>query len=236
MPDNKEEKKEEGNLPDPVMDVLKDLQEKVNAIQKPAEEKPEPVKTVPSWVQERESEKKAMGFTEEQMQAHERSIARAQAPVTEQAAWSTLEKRQDLDKYRKEIQDELKIYRPEAKTADLLEKIYFMVKGRHADSAPASSAPVKPRPGERVASSRVSGGPGYTGSEGGSSTEKEPSDKSEELNEAEAITARKLGVDGKRFALARNSGKDITPLKKADERTSTNGADFELRRLQGGRR
>jgi hypothetical protein len=231
-----EPKKDEGNLPDPVMDVLKDLQEKVNAIQKPqAEEKPAE-KAPPAWVAEREAEKKAMGFTEEQMQAHERSIARAQAPVVEQSAWAGLEKRQDLDKYRKEIEDELKIYRPEAKTADLLQKIYFMVKGRHADSAPADEKKPAPKPGERVASSRVSGGPGYSGSEGGSSTEKEDLDKDAQLSEAEEITANKLGVDPKRFALSRNAGKDITSLRKTEDRPVGNGADFDLRRMQGGRR
>ena len=231
MPDNKDEKKEEGNLPDPVMDVLKDLQEKVNAIQKPTEEKP----TVSS-VDQRASLQKRLGFTDDQMAAYEESQAKMNAPVVAQTGWARLEKRSDLDKYRKEIEKELEIYRPELHTPEIMEKIYFMVKGRHADSAPAPETKTSPKPGERVASSRVSGGPGYSGAEGGSSTEKEQADKSEQLTEAEAVTAKKLGVDEKRFALARNSGRDITPLKKADERTSTTGADFELRRLQGGRR
>lgn len=231
-----DEEKKEGNLPDPVMDVLKDLQEKVENLKKPAEEKPA-APTVPSWVQEREAEKKAMGFTEEQMQAHERSIARAQAPQVEQSAWAGLEKRSDLDKYRKEIEDELKIYRQEVRTPDLLQKIYFMVKGRHADSAPAAGAgEPKPKPGERVVSSRVSGGPGYSGAEGGAGADKPEADKSEQLSEAEAVTARKLGVDEKRFALSRNVGKDIIGLRKPDERPVGNGADFDLRRMQGGRR
>ena len=218
--------------PDPVADVLKELKEQVESLKKPVEEKPKKP-TVPAWVEEREAEKKALGFTEEQMQAHERSIARAQAPMVEQSAWASIEKRQDLDKYRKEIEDELKIYRPEAKTPDLLQKIYFMVKGRHADSAPAAPAP---KPGERVASSRVSGGPGYSGTEGGAGSEKPTEDKSENLSEAEAATAQKLRVDPKRFALSRNVGKPIKALQKPDERPAGNGADFEMRRMQGVRR
>jgi hypothetical protein len=229
-----EPKKDQEPKPDPVADVLKDLSAKVDALKK-AEEKPaeEKTPTVPSWQVEREAEKKALGFTEEQMQAHERSIARQQAPMVEQTAWATLEKRQDLDKYRKEIEEELKIYRPEVRNPDLLQKIYFMVKGRHADSAPAA-APA-PKPGERVASSRVSGGPGYSGTEGGTGSEPKPEDKSEELNEAEAATAAKLGVDPKRFALSRNSGKDISVFKK-EAPASTTGADLELKRLQEARR
>ena len=230
-----DEKPKEDEKPDPVMDVLADLQKKVDDLKKPVEEKPA-APSVPSWVAEREAERKALGFTEEQMQAHERSVARQQAPANEAAAWSTLEKRQDLDKYRKEIEEELKIYRPEAKTADLMQKIYFMVKGRHADSAPVPKADEK-KPGDRVASSRVSGGPGYSGTEGGAGSDKLPEDKSGDLNEAEAMTANKLGVDPKRFALSRNSGKDITPLRKPVELPSAStGADLELRRLQGTRR
>jgi len=232
-PTNEDPKKEEGNLPDPVMDVLKDLQTKVADLNKPKDEEPKAT-TVPNWQQEREAERKALGFTEEQMQAHERTIARAQAPVIERTAWSALEKRQDLDKYRKEIEAEVAIYPQERRTPEILEKIYFMVKGRHADSAPAPKVEEK-KPADRVASSRVSGGPGYSGTEGGSSAEKETPDKSEELDDMERMTAKKLGVDEKRFALSRNSGRDITPFKK-EAPAATSGADLELKRLQGARR
>jgi hypothetical protein len=116
-----------------------------------------------------------------------------------------------------------------------MEKIYFMVKGRHADSAPAPEPKTQKKDGG-VASSRVSGGPGYSGSEGGTSSEKEEQDKNEQLNEQEAMTAKKLGVDPKRFAASRNSGRDITSLRKPDDRPLATGADLELKRLQGARR
>lgn len=234
------EKKDESNLPDPVMDVLKDLQEKVSKIpkgdEKPIEERKAP--TVPTYADQRASLQKRMGFTDDQMAAYEESQNRIQAPIIAQTGWSHIEKRSDIDKYRKEIEDEIRTggYPKERQTPDVMEKIYFMVKGRHADSAPAEERRAAPKPGERVASSRVSGGPGYSGSEGGSSTEKEATDKSEDLTEQEATVSKKLGVDPKRFALARNSGRDITPLRKTDERPTGNGADFDLRRMQGGRR
>lgn len=231
MPD---EKKTEDQKPDPVMDVLNDLQKKVEELKKPVEEKPA-APTVPTRAEQRADLQKRLGFNDDQMAAYEQDQASRQAPLVEQTAWANLSKRQDLDKYRKEIEEELSHYRPESKTPEILEKVYFMVKGRHADSAPTPAA--SPKPGERVASSRVSGGPGYSGTEGGASSDPKPADKSDELNEAEAIAANKLGVDHKRFALSRNSGKDITPLKRAPEvPAAANGADLELRRLQGARR
>jgi len=232
MPD---EKKEEGNLPDPVMDVLKDMQERISKLPK-VDEKPEaPASTVPTYADQRAALQKRLGFSDDQMAAYEESQRSIQAPLVERSGWDSINKRTHFEKYKAEIDAEVANYRSEVRTPEIMEKIYHMIVGRHAESAPPA-APA-PKPGERVASSRVSGGPGYSGSEGGSSTEKEPANKSEQLSEAEAETAKKLGVDEKRFALSRNSGRDITPLKKpVDQPSATTGADLELRRMQGARR
>jgi hypothetical protein len=229
---SEETPREEGNLPNPVMDVLKDMKAKIDNLQKTEDKQDPPAPTVPAYAAQRANLQKRMGFTDDQMAAYEESQLKLNAPAVEQAAWSHLEKRPDLDKFRADIEKELAIYPQERRTPDIMEKIYFMVKGRRADPAPAAPAP---KPGERVASSRVSGGPGYSGSEGGQTQEKKDEPASDQLDDREIDTARKLGVDSKRFALSRNSGKDITPLRKPDERSSATGADFELKRMQGRR-
>lgn len=234
MPDIEKKPDEKPPVDESITKVLEDLRVAADKINKP-DEKPE-VPSVPDYTAQREADRKALGFTEEQMQAHERTVARTQAPVIEQTAWSVLEKRPDLEKYRKEIQAEAERYPQERRNPQLMEMIYHMIRGKHMDDKPVTETkPVVPRT-NRVESSRVSAGPGYSGTEGGTSTEKEPADRNEQLSEAEANTARKLGVDEKRFALSRSTGRDITPLKRQDDRQATTGADLELRRLQGARR
>ena len=227
-----DEEKKEGNLPDPVMDVLKDLQEKVASIQKPAEEKP--VVSVPDSNAQREADRKALGFTEDQMAAHERSQMRVNAPVMERTAWATLEKKSDLDTYRKEIEAELAIYPQERRTPDIMEKIYYMVRGKHADSKPAGD----PKKAPKVEGSRVTGGPGYTGADpsmsGGGRGEGAGSDDGE-LDEAEKFVADKLGVDHKEYAASKKAGKEIRTLRPQDQRPVTSLADIELRRMTARR-
>ena len=226
------EKKEE-TKPDPVMDVLNELNKKVEELQKPAEKKPE-ASQVPDWKVQREAERKALGFTEEQMNAHERTIARAQAPIIERTAWSSIDKKPEIETLRKEIEEELRIYRPEQKTPELMEKIYYMVRGKHADSKPAGTA----SKGSKVETTRVSGGPGYTGQEPGMSGGREESaTANEELDDREKFVVSKLQESGveiteKEYAKSRNVGRGIRELRIPDARPVTSMADVELRRLQ----
>lgn len=232
MADNLEEKEKEGNLPDPVMDVLKDLQQKVDAIQ-PKETEKKPVTAGPSYADQREADRKALGFTEEQMAAHERTQMRVNAPLMERTAWSTVEKKADIETYRKEIEAEVAIYRPENRTPEILEKIYYMVRGKHADSKPA----IPPNKGQKVEDRKVSGGPGYTGSEpslsGGRDENRQ--DDNQELDDREKFVADKLGVGHKEYAQAKKVGREIRELKPQDMRPVTSLADVELRRMTGKR-
>jgi len=233
MPENQDPKdKEEGNLPDPVMGVLKDLKEKVDSMTAPKEEP----KTVPvdHWREQREADKKALGFTEEQMQAHERTVARAQAPTVERTAWSTLEKKSDFEALKKDIEKEVSLYPQERRTPEMMEKIYYMVRGQHADSKPAKKDEMKPG---NVEHARITGGPGYTGNEpslGGEREKPEPGTE-EQLDEREKFVADKMGIGHKEYAKSRNVGREIRGLRVPDERPVNSLADVELKRLTGKR-
>jgi hypothetical protein len=235
MVNEAEEKKEEGNLPDPVMDVLKDLQEKVKDL-KPKEEPPK-VQAGPTAFDQREADRKALGFTEEQMAAHERTQMRVSAPLIERTAWATLDKKPDIDTYRKEIEQELSIYPQERRTPDIMEKIYYMVRGKRADSKPAAPA----AKGPKVEETRVSRGPGYTGSEpslSGGREERAP--ENEELDDREKFIVGKfqdagVAITEKDFAKSRNAGRAIRELKLPDARPVTSLADIELKRMTGRR-
>jgi len=231
MPDQEIKTIDEGNLPDPVMDVLKDIKDKVEKMEKPAEETPKSVPTADAWQRAREEERKALGFTEEQMQAHERTVARISAPVVEQSAWSKIEKKADIENYRKEIEEELKLYPPERRNGEMLEKIYYFVKGKHADSKPRET----PRT-TTVERTRVSGGPGYTGADQGLAGGGEGAPSGEaDLSDQEKFVADKLGVGHKDYLQAKKVGKEIRELRIPDTRPVNSLADVELKRLTGKR-
>jgi hypothetical protein len=235
MPENQEPKDktdEKGNLPDPVMDVLKDLKDKVDSMSTPTEEP----KTVPvdHWMGQREADRKALGFTEEQMRAHERAIARAQAPTVERTAWSALEKKPDFETLKKDIEKEASLYPIERRTPEIMEKIYYMVRGQKADSKPVVKDTMKPNSVER---SRITGGPGYTGNEPGmgGAGEKDEAEKDEVLDDREKFVASKLGITEKEYAKSRNVGREIRDLRVPDARPVNSLADVELKRLTGKR-
>src|SRR5947207_3125860 len=103
MPDDSKPKTEEkpGNLPEEVTKVLEDIKAKLENPPVPKEEPKAPV--FPSPLEQRETLKKSLGFTEEQMQAHETLLRQSQAPVQESLGWTKLEKKSDIESYRKEI-------------------------------------------------------------------------------------------------------------------------------------
>lgn len=229
MPPEPKANEEKPPVNEEITKVLEDLREAADKINKPEDEKP--AATTPTYADQREADRKALGFTEEQMQAHERGIARAQAPVIESTAWAKLEKRPDIDMFRKEIETELSIYPQERRTPDLVEKVYYMVKGRRADSKPVAD------PKKGAPDVRVSRGPGYTGADPGL-TGKGADDQGADdnvLDDREKFVAEKLGVTEADYAKSKKVGKHIRELRIPDARPATSLADVELRRLQGRR-
>lgn len=228
-----EEDKDEGNLPDAVTEALKEIREKLDA--PPKKEEP-PVEKGPSANDRRAALQKSLGFTDEQMAAHEQSIMQANAPIIEQTGWTRLEKRPDLDKFRKEIESELAIYPQERRTPDIMEKIYFYVKGKHSDSKPDEKDDKK----GPVTKTRVASGPGYTGQEGGMGARDETGGGGEgddQLSDAEKFVVQKLRDAGekitdKEYATSKKVGRSIRELRVPDTREVRSLADVELRRLQ----
>ena len=232
MPDPKTNEEEKSNLPDEVTKVLEELKTKLDDQNRPPKEETSPPE--PSASNRRASLQQSLGFTDEQMAAHEQSIMAANAPIIEQTGWSKLEKRSDIEKYRKEIESELAIYPQERRTPDIMEKIYYYVKGKHSDSQPAADPKKTP-----VVSTRVSQGPGYTGQEGGMGAREEgaPAGEEEQLTDAEKFVVQKLREAGekitdKEYAMSKKVGRSIRELRVPDTRQVNSLADVELRRLQ----
>ena len=220
-----------GNLPDDVMKTLEEIKAATEKMSQPPPAAPAPSGPSPAE-QEREAMKKSLGYTEEQMRAHEASIMRSQAPIIENLGWARLEKKADIETYRKEIEEEMKLYRQENRTPEIMEKVYLMVKGKHADSRPVPS----PSSSGRVVDTRVSRGPGYSGGEPGLSsggTEDRPGE--EPLSDVEKMVADKLGVSHKDYASSKKAGRAIRELRVPDARPVASLADVELKRMMGTR-
>jgi hypothetical protein len=233
MPPETEKKEEEkkGNLPDAVTEALEEIKKK---LENPPVREEAPVRTGPTVDERRAEIQKKMGYTDEQMSAHEEMIMRSQAPLIENTGWTRLEKKPDIENYRKEIEAELAIYPQERRTPDVMEKIYFMVRGKKLDSKPPEK---KPESGTRVVDSKVSRGPGYSGAEPGLSGSGGADDSKgeEELSDVEKFVAAKLGVSDKDYQTSKAAGKEIRGLRIPDERPATSMADIELRRLTARR-
>ncbi len=227
MPDSSATPNEAAPVNEEITKVLEDLRTAAEKLNKPAEEP----RTAPPIPDRRATLQKSLGYSDEQMAAHEEMIMRAQAPVIENTAWTKLEKKPDVETYRKEIEAELSLYPQERRTPDLLEKVYFYVRGKHADSKPAAGAPKGGAP-----TTRVSSGPGYSGADPGlSAGGGSGAPESEELDDREKFVADKLGVDYKGYAASKKAGKEIRELRVPDSRPVNSLADVELRRMTGKR-
>lgn len=233
MADEPKTEDKSGNLPESVTKVLEDIRAKLDN-QSPKIEAA-PVPAAPSYVDQREELKKSLGYSEDQMHAHEQMILKNNAPVVESLGWSRLEKKADLDTFRKEIESELSLYPQERRTPEIMEKVYYFVKGKHADSKPTATAPAPASSGSRVAETRVTRGPGYSGADPGlpSGGKGEGGGEDLALNDQEKFVASKLGVTEKDYARAREVGRSVRELKIPDTRSSQSMADIELRRLKG---
>lgn len=233
MDEPKPKEEEKPAMNEEVTKVLEELKAATEKLKVPVEEKPAP-SAAPTYADRRASLQKSLGYNDEQMAAHEEMILRAQAPVIERTAWSSIEKKSDLDTYRSEIEKELAIYPQERRTPEIIEKIYFYVKGKHADSKPLTTPEKKPNNVERTTVTR---GPGYTGQEPGMSgggTERTEEEEMK-LTDQEKFVASKMGISETEYAKSRNAGKEIRSLRVPDERPVNSLADIELRRLSGRR-
>lgn len=232
MPDEQETKDQTSTNNEELTKVLEELKTAADRLTKTEEEKPKPVVNTNTINERRAALQKSLGFNDEQMLAHEQMIRDSQAPLIETQAWSALDKKSDIDTYRSEIQQEISLYPQASRTPELLEKVYYMVRGKHADSKPAT----KDSKSSGVERTRVSSGPGYSGNDPGlSSSGSDPKTESTELDEKEKFVADKLGVDHKGYAQSKKVGKEIRELRTPDQRPATSLADIELRRLTGRR-
>ena len=228
-------KENPGNLPEAVTQVLEDIKKKLDGVPTtPTPEQPR-THTGPTASELREDMKKRLGFNEDQMRAHEEMLLTNQAPIIQQLGWNHLDKKKDIETYRKEIEEELKLYPPHQQTPAILEKIYYFVKGKHADSKPAD--PPKPAAGGGAPGTRVVSGPGYSGNDpgvgGGAGARGGEGGEDKPLNDLEKFVASKLGVSEKDYAKARDVGKTIRELRSPDARPVNSLADVELRRMRG---
>lgn len=225
MPEPKPSEEEKKGLPDAVNKVLEDIKAGVEKMNKPAEETSKPSPTAPSWQDQREDYRKRLGFSEEQMRAHEEMSAKQNAPVIENLGWSHLEKKSDLATYRKEIEAELSIYPQERRDPGLMEKIYYYIKGKHADSKAPEKRDEKPV-------ERVTRGPGYSGAETGLPAGGGEGGKGEEeqLTDVEKFLAAKFGTSEAAYAKAKKERRDFRGIKPASLEAK-GMADLELNRL-----
>lgn len=231
MPEPIDKSEEKSPVNEEITKVLEDLRVAAERINKGPDEPLKPAAVAPTYADRRAELQKSLGFTDSQMAAHEQMIRENNAPMVEQQGWSKLEKRSDIETYRKEIESELAIYPVDRRTPDVMEKIYYMVRGKHADSKPVTKEPAK------VERTRVSGGPGYTGSEPGMSGRDSGGEGAgdQELDDREKFVADKLGVGHAEYAKSKKVGKEIRELRVADTRPVNSLADVELRRMTGKR-
>jgi hypothetical protein len=227
MPEPKDAKEEKGNLPEEVTKVLEEI--KVN-LEKNNAPKEDPVAKAPTYADQRAGLQKRLGFTDEQMAAHEEMLLRSQAPVIERTAWASVEKKADIDTYRSEMEKELSIYPQERRTPELMDKIYYYVRGKHSESKPKD----EPKKGPTV-ETRISRGPGYDGMSPGTGGREEAAATNEDLDDREKFVAAKMGISEKDYAKSRNAGRAIRELRVPDERPASSTADIELRRMTGRR-
>lgn len=150
------------------LDIVKDIQSKVDQM---AADKAPVVNAQMTPQQMREAIKEKTGYTDEQVDF----LAEAMAPMREQMSWMTLEKKfKDIPDLKADMEEELKAY-PAATRADpvLMEKVYFMSKGRKMSSQPTPQPTPQrqptPQPSGNVVSRRVANDyPGFSTSTDGS--------------------------------------------------------------------
>lgn len=226
-PENKEEITPGGEK---AMEILKEIHDKLS---KPAEEKkdtPESQPKVPDVQAVRTEHMKKMGWNEEQMRLNEEAIASAQAPLTQELAWTKLERsHKDVGEYEKGIREELKNYPASRITPELLDKIYYMVKGVTIDKRDSQPKGHKSgAPSERIARGYNPSENGMSSSGGGGSDKEVP-----ELTEDERFVSSRLGVKPEDYAEAKKA-RTIRKFARPVEISRDAGpADRELGNLLG---
>lgn len=229
MPTEPENKEEITPGTEKAMEILKDIHEKLS---KPAEEKKEipEGQPRPDPAAARTEHMKKMGWTEEQMRLNEETIANAQAPLVNELAWTKLERaHKDVGEYEKGIREELKNYPANRVTPELLDKIYYMVKGvaiDRRDSQPKGHKAGAPQ--ERVARGYNPSESGMNSSGGGGSGKEEP-----ELSEDERFVSSRLGVKPEDYAEAKKARTIRKFARPIEVDRNAGAADRELGNLLG---
>ena len=149
------------------MDIVKDIQAKVD--QMASDKQPPIVNAQMTPQQMRDAIKEKTGYTDEQVDFHFNSLAEAMAPMREQMSWMTMEKKfSDISALRADMEEELKAY-PAPMRGDpvLMEKVYFMSKGKKMSNQPTPQPTPQrqpaPQPGGNVVSRRVANDyPGFS--------------------------------------------------------------------------
>lgn len=157
---------------DEVVNLLKDIQDKIS---KPVEApKSEPAATKEDAVADYNNRKaaimKEMNWTEKQFEFHEREKLSAAAPIMKEMALLRIERsNKDYDKLKDPFEKEVKRYQDGGRviTPELAEEIFYMVKGKEISSGrykpetPESQPKRAPQGGGNESRPRISSTPSY---------------------------------------------------------------------------
>lgn len=164
-------------LPDAAQKILDAVQKRLDSKETPQspDPQPDPAKQQADW---RESKKKEMGWTDQQLDSYQRDIRNAQAPLLKDNALLKLRTaHKDYGQLEKAFSEEVARYEKAGRIIDssLAEELFYMVKGkelsagRYKPEAPASQPDRKPggvpRGTSRMAPSYNPSDPGNGGSE-----------------------------------------------------------------------
>lgn len=188
--------------------ALKDIQERVG------QGRPQP-EAVSDATKIREQIKEQTGWTDEQIDFHQQSVSNAVSGVQEQVSWMQLERSHpDVAKYKEAMQKELADgYLPHQKAnPQILEKVYYLAKGRAMESNPPSSRPAGQQP--RVA-------PSYQGMRSGTDGESRPPETT--LTDEQKAAAKFLRVPEEKYK--RSLG--LKNVETAETRKARQGKVYE---------
>ncbi len=156
----------------------------------------------------REQIKDQTGWTDAQIDFNQQSIANTVAPIQAELSWMKVEKAHpDLPKYKELIEKELADgYTDIAKANSIIiEKAYYLAKGRAMENQPPSSRPADNPPKPRIA-------PGYPGFQQGMDGSGRPNETA--INAEQHEYAKRLGVPDEAYLRASKT-KNVQELKKA---------------------
>lgn len=184
---------------DPAAEALRILQE----MQQVTPKTTEVPKHVPSYADVREKIKEETGWTDAQVDFHLRSVSAAAAPAKKAEVFTDLEEKfSDFKDLKKSINKELESYPPESHADPvLLEKIYWMERGKKMSTPPTTTKPAAPKASEE----RPRIAPGYNGFESGSDTGGGGGSGAAALVGEEKELARRMGISEDKWNKSKSS-------------------------------